>query len=209
MMLQATQIAQESIIESSFNRELDVIYLPYKLAPLQMVYYDGMTNPDQHIELYKQHMLTLIVPRQIKEACMCIGFGAMLPRLALQWFILLPNRSIDSFADLHLKFANHFASSRAIEKTPNDLYGTIQGSYEPLREYMWRFNKEKYPCLTVRGDSNIYLQERAEEGPGHIQRTDQDYSNHNGRGTFSCPRNAKVGGRRRLTRGIKESIPRE
>ncbi|XP_074361074.1 uncharacterized protein LOC141701268 [Apium graveolens] len=79
----------------------------------------------------------------LKEPCMCKGFGSTLAGPALQWFVNLPNGSIGTFADLVNAFNLQFASSRRFEKTTSDLYKICQKYREPLRDYLTRFNKEK------------------------------------------------------------------
>ncbi|XP_010430682.1 PREDICTED: uncharacterized protein LOC104714912 [Camelina sativa] len=74
---------------------------------------------------------------------MCKGFGSSLTGAALQWFINLPNGSINLFASLTDVFVEQFASSRNLEKTADDLYEVRQKRDESLRAYVGRFNKEK------------------------------------------------------------------
>ncbi|KAG7547449.1 Aspartic peptidase domain superfamily [Arabidopsis suecica] len=113
--------------------------------------YDGTSDPDNHIAQYKQRMFTTAIQRECREATMCKGFGSSLTGAALQWFINLPNGSIDSFASLTDLFVEQFASSRNLEKTADDLYEIRQKRDEPLRDYVGRFNKEKVsiPCCNM------------------------------------------------------------
>ena len=55
----------------------------------------------------------------------------------------LQNGTIASFTDLVDAFNLQFASSRHFEKTISDLYRIFQKYRDPLRDYMYRFNKEK------------------------------------------------------------------
>ncbi|XP_031264686.1 uncharacterized protein LOC116123039 [Pistacia vera] len=105
--------------------------------------YDGTTDPDDHIVLYKQWMFTFSIPRALREACMCKSFGSSLSSPTLQWYTNLPNCSIDSFAQLIDTFVEQFASSKKLEKLSADLYRVYQKRGEPLKEYVSRFNKEK------------------------------------------------------------------
>lgn len=68
-----------------WTREIDQVKIPQLV--LQMDLYDGLSDLDLHVELYKQHMLNLNTSGIMNEACMCKGFGATLAGPALQWFI--------------------------------------------------------------------------------------------------------------------------
>ncbi|XP_074266799.1 uncharacterized protein LOC141590086 [Silene latifolia] len=91
--------------------------------------------------------MTVTAIGQVKEACMCKGFGSTLSGRALRWFVSLPNRSISTFADLVNAFIQQFASSRKPQKHAGDLYRIVQGAGETIGEYNTRFNNEK---VTVR-----------------------------------------------------------
>ena len=88
-------------------------------------------------------MFTTAIPRDLREACMCKGFGSSLIGPALQWYTNLPNNSISTFAQLTDTFVEQFASSRKLAKISEDLYVIVQRRGEPLRDYVGRFNKEK------------------------------------------------------------------
>ena len=62
--------------------------------------YDGTGDLDDHFAQYKQHILTVAIPKEAREATMCKGFGLTLIGPALQWYINLPNGFIHSFAAL-------------------------------------------------------------------------------------------------------------
>ncbi|XP_057808713.1 uncharacterized protein LOC131023185 [Salvia miltiorrhiza] len=105
--------------------------------------FDGTTDPTDHIAQYKQRMFTSAIPRELRQACMCKGFGSSLTESALQWYTNLPNYSISSFAQLTDIFVQQYASSRKLEKISEDLYAVVQQRGESLRDYISRFNKEK------------------------------------------------------------------
>ncbi|KAL5563293.1 hypothetical protein UlMin_033040 [Ulmus minor] len=117
--------------------------MPRKFSFPNMKLYDGTTDPDDHIAQYKQRMFTTAIPRDLREACMCKGFGSSLIGPALQWYTNLPNNSICSFAQLMDTFVEQFASSRKPERDSQHLNTVRQGNRESLREYIARFNKEK------------------------------------------------------------------
>ncbi|XP_031281897.1 uncharacterized protein LOC116140397 [Pistacia vera] len=117
--------------------------MPHKFTITSMKPYDGTTNSDDHIASYKQRMFATSIPRTLREACMCKSFGSSLSKPALQWYINLPNNSINSFSQLTDTFVEQFASSKKLEKLSADLYIVYQKRGESLREYVSRFNKEK------------------------------------------------------------------
>ena len=116
--------------------------MPRKFNFPNMKLYDGTTAPDDHIAQYKQRMFTTAIPRELKEACMCKGFGSSLIGPALQWYTNLSNNSIWSFTQLTYTFVEQFAGSRKPKRDSQHLNTIRQGSRESLREYISRFNKE-------------------------------------------------------------------
>ena len=108
---------------SSFTDDIALVDIPKHFAVRYMKSYDGSTDPLEHLAQYKQRMFTVPITRDLREACMCKGFGSTLAGPALQWFVNLPNGSF--------------------EKTTNDLYRIVQRHREPLRDYLMRFNREK------------------------------------------------------------------
>ncbi|XP_042401304.1 uncharacterized protein LOC121991360 [Zingiber officinale] len=53
----------------------------------------------------------------------------------------LPHGSIPCFADFKYVFLRHFANSRKYQKIDHCLFALKQGSAEPLRSYIKRFNQ--------------------------------------------------------------------
>ncbi|XP_038707330.1 uncharacterized protein LOC120002642 [Tripterygium wilfordii] len=117
--------------------------MPKKFHLPNMRSFDGTSDPDDHMAQYRQRMLTLTVSRESREACMCKAFGCCLTGPALQWFINLPNASINSFAQLTDLFIEQFATSRRLPKASDDLYKIKRGMDESLRSYIGRFLAEK------------------------------------------------------------------
>ena len=132
-----------SYANSPFTDDIALVDIPKRFAVPPMKLYDGSTDPLEHIAQYKQRMFTVPMTRGLREACMCKGFGSTLAGPALQWFVNLPNGSIETFADLVNTFNLQFASSRVFEKTTSDLYRIVQRHRESLRDYLTRFNREK------------------------------------------------------------------
>ncbi|XP_074278532.1 uncharacterized protein LOC141602118 [Silene latifolia] len=122
---------------------LDPIDLPKKFTVPYMKTYDGTSDPQNHVSIFKQKMLSASIPSELKQVCMCKGFGTTLTGAALQWFINLPNGSIKNFADLVYVFNQQFASNRDMTKRPSNLFRVKQLPDEPLKEFLARFVKEK------------------------------------------------------------------
>ncbi|XP_021721365.1 uncharacterized protein LOC110688923 [Chenopodium quinoa] len=114
----------DGYIESPFSEEIAMVEVPKRFSTPNMTMYDGTTDPDEHVSLYKQKMMTSSIPRDIREPIMCKGFGA----------------TISGMVNL---FKIQFASSRKIEKQSSDLYRVVQRHGESLRDYLNRFNREK------------------------------------------------------------------
>ncbi|XP_017224963.1 uncharacterized protein LOC108201178 [Daucus carota subsp. sativus] len=135
--------APMSYADSPFCDNIALVETPKRFAVPPMKAYDGTTDPQEHVAQYKQRMFTVPITKELREPCMCKGFGSTLAGPALQWYVSLPNGSIETFADLVDAFNLQFASSRVFEKTTSDLYKIVQGFREPLRDYLTRFNREK------------------------------------------------------------------
>ncbi|XP_057790832.1 uncharacterized protein LOC131007937 [Salvia miltiorrhiza] len=129
--------------DSPFVDEIALMEMPIKFSFPSMQMFDGTTDPTDHIAQYKQRMFTAAIPRELRQACMCKGFGSSLTGPALQWYTNLPNYSISSFSQLTDIFVQQYASSRKLEKISEDLYAVVQQRGESLRDYISRFNKEK------------------------------------------------------------------
>ncbi|XP_021766981.1 uncharacterized protein LOC110731427 [Chenopodium quinoa] len=133
----------DGYIKFPFSEEIAMVEVPKRFSTPNMAMYDGTTDHDERVSLYKQKMMTSSIPRDIREFIMCKGFGATLSGPALTWFINLDNGTIRSFARMVNLFKIQFASSRKIEKQSSDLYRVVQRYGESLRDYLNRFNREK------------------------------------------------------------------
>ncbi|XP_042460568.1 uncharacterized protein LOC122044092 [Zingiber officinale] len=78
---------------------------------------------------------------QYSDAVKCRVFLNTLSGSAQKWFDGLPHWSITCFADFKSVFLRHFASSRKYQETYHCLFALKQGSAEPLRSYIKRFNQ--------------------------------------------------------------------
>ncbi|XP_058741193.1 uncharacterized protein LOC131613551 [Vicia villosa] len=117
--------------------------------------YDGTTDPDDHIRSIEAVMDYHVVRGSIK----CRIFPTTLKKGAMTWYMNLPPNSIHSWAELKKLFSNHFTTSRRKPKSEATLEAVIQGTDEPLREYLDRFNKEAVQVQTT-DHMKRYLLER-------------------------------------------------
>ncbi|XP_058776185.1 uncharacterized protein LOC131650496 [Vicia villosa] len=100
--------------------------------------YDETTDPDDHIKNIEAVMEYHVVHESIK----CHIFPTTLRKGAMTWYRNLPPNSIQSWAELKELFLSHFTASRRQPKSEANLEAVIQGTNEPLRDYLDRFNKE-------------------------------------------------------------------
>ncbi|KAD5961644.1 hypothetical protein E3N88_13117 [Mikania micrantha] len=116
--------------------------IPKRFQTPTMKLYDGTTDPEEHVALYRERMETNPIPPHLKEACLCKGFDSTLTEAALKWLLNVPPYSIASFAHLINLFNNQFSCSRTFERLTSDLYRITQGSNESLRSYVNKFSRE-------------------------------------------------------------------
>ncbi|XP_021769851.1 uncharacterized protein LOC110734100 [Chenopodium quinoa] len=140
--------AADGYIESPFSEEIAMVEVPKRFNTPNMTMYDGTTDPDEHVSLYKQKMMTSSIPRDIREAIMCKGFGATLSGPALTWFINLDNGTIRSFAGMVNLFKVQFNREKiGIHKC--DAPTTIEAFRRGLLDHRELYKElTKYPCTT-------------------------------------------------------------
>lgn len=136
------EVAPASHRVSRFAPPICDAEIPKRFQTPSMKQYDGTTDPEEHIAQYRERMEIIPIPADLKEACLCKGFGATLTGSALKWLLSVPPYSITSFSDLVNRFNNQFSCSRTFERLTNDLYRVIQNSNESLRDYVSRFGRE-------------------------------------------------------------------
>ncbi|XP_058726960.1 uncharacterized protein LOC131598365 [Vicia villosa] len=107
--------------------------------------YDGTIDPDDHIKNIEAVMEYHVVHGSIK----CQIFPTTLRKGTMTWYINLPPNSIQSWAELKELFLSHFTASRRQPKSEANLEAVIQGTNEPLQDYLDRFNKEVVQVQTT------------------------------------------------------------
>ncbi|GAU32556.1 hypothetical protein TSUD_218140 [Trifolium subterraneum] len=120
--------------------------------PPQLGKYDGLTDPDIHI----QNIDIILNYQAVKGGIKCRIFPTTLVEGAMAWYKSLPQGSINSWKDLCKQFTSHFTASRKHPKTEANLEAVHQGPNETLRSYIERFNKEAVQ-VDVTDDMKKYL----------------------------------------------------
>ena len=74
----------KSFMDSSFIDVIALVEMHRKFTFPNMKQFEGTTDPNDNIAQYKQRMFTAVIPRDLKEACMCKAFGSSFSGPALQ-----------------------------------------------------------------------------------------------------------------------------
>ncbi|KAJ0682811.1 hypothetical protein HanPI659440_Chr16g0651551 [Helianthus annuus] len=121
------EVSQDSHMISWFAYPICDAEIPKRFQTPNMKLYDGTTDPEEHIAQYRERMEINPIPPDLKDTCLCKGFGSTLTGSALKWLLNIPPHSITSFAHLVNFFNSQFSCSRSFEKLTSDLYRIIQG----------------------------------------------------------------------------------
>ena len=124
--------------ESPFTAEVLHFPLPAKFRMPQVEAFDGVKDPVDHQNTYKNQMEL----HGYQDPVRCRAFAITLKGPALAWFNRLPPSSISSFRELSIAFVSHFIGARTYRKPSYHLLTIKQGSQESLRSYVQRFNAE-------------------------------------------------------------------
>ena len=122
--------------ESPFIAEVLYFPLPAKLRMPQVEAFDGVKDPVDHLNTYKNQMELHGYQNQVR----CRAFEITLKGPTLTWFNRLPLSSISSFRELSIAFVSHFIGARTYRKPSYHLLTIKQSSQESLRSYVQRFN---------------------------------------------------------------------
>ena len=124
--------------ESPFTSEVLHFPLPAKFRMPQVEAFDGVRDPVDHLNTYKNQMEL----HGYQDPVRCRAFATTLKGLALAWFNRLPPSSISSFRELSITFVSHFIRAITYRKLSYHLLTVKQGSQESLKSYVQRFNAE-------------------------------------------------------------------
>ena len=128
--------------ESPFTAKVLHFPLPAKFRMPKIEAFDGMKDPVDHLNTYKNQMEL----HGYQDPVRCRAFSITLKGPALAWFNRLPPSSVSSFRELSIAFVSHFIGARTYRKSSYHLLTIKQSLEESLRSYVHRFNAES---LTV------------------------------------------------------------
>ena len=124
--------------ESPITAEVLHFPLPAKFRMPQVEAFDGVKDPVDHLNIYKNQMEL----HRYQDPMRCKAFAITLKGPALAWFNRLPPSSISSFRELSIAFVSHFIGARTYRKPSYHLLIIKQSLQESLRSYVKRFNAE-------------------------------------------------------------------
>ena len=124
--------------ESPFTAEVLHFPLPAKFRMPQVEAFDGVRDPVDHLNTYKNQMEL----HGYQDLVRCRAYAITLKGLALAWFNRLPPSSISSFRELSIAFVSHFIGAGTYRKPSYHLLTIKQSSQEILRSYVQRLNAE-------------------------------------------------------------------
>ena len=124
--------------ESPFTVEVLRYPLPPKFRMPQVEAFDGIKDPIDHLNTYKNQMKL----HGYQDPVRCRAFAPTLKGPAMAWFNRIPSATISSFRELSIAFVSHFIGPRTYRKPSYHLLTIKQGSQESLKSYVQRFNAE-------------------------------------------------------------------
>ena len=109
--------------ESPFTTEVLRYPLPAKFRMPQVEIFDGVKDPVDHLNTYKNQMEL----HGYQDPVRCRAFATTLKGPALAWFNRIPPSSISSFKELSIAFVSHFIGARTYRKSSYHLLTVKQG----------------------------------------------------------------------------------
>ena len=106
-----------------FNAEIINVSCYGKAKMPKIDLYDGTTDPEEHLGVYKAQMYV----QNVDDAACCHYFPATLNGVAQSWFNGLPSGAVTCFQDLDNKFVSQFIVSRKERRTSIHLSKIKQG----------------------------------------------------------------------------------
>ena len=111
--------------------------VPSKFRLPQLEPFDGLKDPKDHLNTFK----TMLGLQQPPDEILCHSFPTTL-KAAREWFMKLPNSSIDNFEQLSNAFLRHFIGGQHSKRPADYLLTVKQGEKETLRSYVKRFTRK-------------------------------------------------------------------
>ena len=103
--------------ESPFTARVLHFPLPTKFRMSQVETFNGIRDPIDHLNTYKNQMEL----HGYQDSIRCRAFIITLKGPALAWFNRLPSASISSFTELFIAFFSHFIGARMYKKPSYNL----------------------------------------------------------------------------------------
>ena len=118
--------------ESPFTAEVLHFPLPAKFRMPQIEAFDGVKDPVDHLNTYKNQMEL----HGYQDLVRCRAFAVKLKGPTLAWFNRLPPLSVSSFKELSIAFFSHFIGAGTYRKSSYHLLTIKQSPQESLRSYV-------------------------------------------------------------------------
>uniref|UniRef100_A0A2N9H9H4 Reverse transcriptase domain-containing protein n=1 Tax=Fagus sylvatica TaxID=28930 RepID=A0A2N9H9H4_FAGSY len=123
------------ISHSPFSSRIERAKLPARIAPLNLVTYNGKTDPVSHLSHYRRSMAL----HNGDDILMCRIFPSSLGDVALRWFDRLDHGSIHSWTELSEAFTTRFITNTRKPKEVDSLMALVMRSGESLKSYSARY----------------------------------------------------------------------
>uniref|UniRef100_A0A2N9G704 Uncharacterized protein n=1 Tax=Fagus sylvatica TaxID=28930 RepID=A0A2N9G704_FAGSY len=123
------------ISHSPFSSRIERAKLPARIAPLNLVTYNGKTDPVSHLSHYRRSMALY----NGDDILMCRIFPSSLGDVALRWFDRLEHGSIHSWTELSEAFTTRFITNTRKPKEVDSLMALAMRSGESLKSYSARY----------------------------------------------------------------------
>ncbi|XP_024023725.1 uncharacterized protein LOC112092265 [Morus notabilis] len=120
-----------------FTEEIMAPPLPDKYRSPSIPPYDGRRDPDDHLEMYKGHMLL----HDYAEEIICRAFRNHLTDSARRWFRTLRPNSISSWDELKESFSLQFIGVKEYVPLKQNLTMIYQKPNESLKEWLARYGE--------------------------------------------------------------------
>ena len=124
--------------ESPFTAEVLRYPLPAKFRMPQVEAFDGIKDPVDHLNTYKNQMEL----HGYQDPIRCRAFATTLKGPAMAWFNRITPSTISSFKELSIAFVSYFIRAMTYRKPSYHLLTVKQGSQESFKSYVQRFNVE-------------------------------------------------------------------
>lgn len=122
---------------SKFTQEISAYDFPEGFNVPEFECYDGTTDPDDHLRVFKAKMSLYALP----DPAYCHLFISTLTADAVGWFSALPPQSISTFSQLEKRFLTKFMFKRRYPRNYVEMHHLKQNPNEPLKEFVERFNE--------------------------------------------------------------------